>query len=410
MAYITFYFQIHQPRRLNEVDPIGFSKHFHENLEKTYFNDGLNSLVFNRTAYKCYYPATEIILHNLERLKNTSRPFKVAFGMSGTFLEQCQMFQPELLKLFKRLTDTGCVEILGETYYHSLASLYETKDEFREQVKKHQDKLKELFGIQSVTFRNTELLYNNTVAREVANMGFKAILTEGLPHVLKWRSPDYVYKAKNSDIKILLRNYGVSDEVGYRFSHKYTTADDFASWLSKITGETCNIFMDYETFGEHQWPETGIMEFLKALPDAILRHEHLKFATPGEVASSIPANDEIDVFEYSTISWADLERDSSAWLGNDVQKTAFSIIKNMESLVKSTKDEKFLDIWRNLQTSDHLYFMCNKWLGDGDVHGYFSHYESIWKAIGNFFAILFDFHNAITYKLKGNISENQALK
>lgn len=399
MAFITFYFQIHQPRRLHEVDPIGLSSYYHEDLEKAYFNDGLNSLVFDRASEKCYFPATEMLLNSVERLKQTSRPFKIAFGLSGTFLDQCAMFDPKLLDLFKRLADTGCVEFLAETYYHSLASLYDSKVEFREQVTMHADKIEELFGIRPVTFRNTELLYNNTIAREAARMGFKAVLTEGLPHVLQWRSPDYVYKAKGSDIKLLLRNYGVSDEVGYRFSHKTITADDFAGWVSEVTGETCNVFIDYETFGEHQWQETGIMNFLNFLPDAILKHENLIFATPGEVAEVCPANDEMDVYEYSTISWADIERDSSAWLGNDAQKAAYGVIKNIEAMVKQTKDEKFIRIWRNLQTSDHFYFMCNKWLGDGDVHSYFSHYNSIWKAIGNYFAVLCDFQKAIAYKL-----------
>lgn len=399
MAFVTIYFQVHQPRRLREVDLINFTGGYHEDLEKAYFNDGLNSLVFNRTANNCYFPATEIILSNLEKYKNTSRPFKVSFSFSGTFLDQCMMFRPDLLDLFKKLADTGCVEFLGETYYHSLASLYESKDEFREQVMMQNNKIKELFGIRPTTFRNTELLYNNAIAREAYSMGFKAILTEGLQHVLHWRSPDYVYKAKGSDIKVLLRNYGVSDEIGYRFTHKIITADDFAHWLSGIAGETCNIFIDYETFGEHQWRETGILDFLRYLPEAIFKHNNLLFATPTEVANVCPAHDEIDVFEYSTISWADLERDSSAWLGNDVQKAAFGIIKNMEPLVKKTGDEKFIRIWRYLQTSDHLYFMCNKWLGDGDVHGYFSHYGSIWKAIGNLFTILYDFQKAITYKL-----------
>lgn len=401
MAYITFYFQIHQPRRLKEVDPISLGGYYHEDLEKTYFNDGLNSLVFNRAANKCYFPATKILLANVERLKRANKPFKVSFGLSGTFLDQCAMFRPDLIDLFRKLADTGCVEFLCETYYHSLAGLYQSKDEFIEQVTMHREKIEGLFGIKPVTFRNTELLYNNTIAREVANMGFKAILAEGLPHVLQWRSPDYVYKAKNSNIKLLLRNYGVSDEVGYRFTHKVITADDFASWLAKITGETCNIFIDYETFGEHQWHETGIMGFLQYLPDAILKYEQLSFATPGEVAAACPANDEIDVYEYDTISWADLERDSSAWLGNDVQRAAFGALMNMESLVKKTEDEQFIRIWRSLQTSDHLYFMCNKWLGDGDVHGYFSHYGTIWKAMGNFFAVLCDFQQAIAHKIGG---------
>lgn len=399
MAYITFYFQVHQPRRLNEVDPVEFGRQFHKDLEKTYFNDGLNSLVFNRAANKCYFPATETLLNSIEELKQTSRPFKIAFGLSGVFLDQCAMFRPELLDLFKRLADTGCVEFLGETYYHSLAGLYKSKNEFREQVTMHRDKIKKLFGFRPTTFRNTELLYNNAIAREVADMGFKAILTEGLPHILQWRSPDYVYKGKDSDIKVLLRNYGVSDEIGYRFSHKVITADDFASWLAGIHGETCNIFMDYETFGEHQWSETGIMEFLRFLPEAILKHENVSFATPGEVAAACPANDELDVHEYGTISWADLERDISAWLGNDAQRAAFGAMENLEVLVKKTGDKQFLKIWRNLQTSDHLYFMCNKWLGDGDVHSYFSHYSSIWKAIGNYFAVLCNFQKAITYKL-----------
>ena len=398
MAYITFYFQIHQPRRLNEVDPIDLGRHYHENLEETYFNDGLNGDIFNRVADKCYFPATELLLASVKRLKDTRNPFKISFSLSGTFLDQCIMFRPELLTLFKQLADTGCVEFLCETYYHSLASLYESKVEFREQVMMHREKIEEQLGVKPVVFRNTELLYNNIIAREVADMGFRAILTEGLPHILGWRSPDYVYKAKGSDIKLLLRNYSVSDEVGYRFTHKVITADDFAAWLAKITGETCNIFIDYETFGEHQWKETGILDFLQFLPDAILKYPQLSFATPGEVAAACPANDEIDVHEHGTISWADMERDSSAWLGNDIQKAAFGAVKNLEPLVKRTEDEQFIRIWRNLQTSDHLYFMCNKWLADGEIHGYFSHYSSIWKAMGNFFAVLCDFHNAVNYK------------
>ncbi|MEK7395901.1 MAG: glycoside hydrolase family 57 protein [Candidatus Poribacteria bacterium] len=399
MAYITFYFQIHQPRRLNEVDLVNFSQGYHEDLEKTYFNDGLNRLVFNRIANNCYFPATEIILANLEKFKKADRPFKVSFSMSGTFLDQCVMFRPDLIDLFKKLYDTGCAEFLGETYYHSLASLYESHSEFKDQITMHSDKIEKLFGVKPTTFRNTELLYNNVIAKEVHEMGFKAILTEGLQHVLKWRSPDFVYKAKGSDIKVLMRNYGISDEIGYRFTHKLVTADLFASWLSEITGETCNIFIDYETFGEHQWQETGILEFLRYLPEAIMKRGNLICETPGKIAEVCPANDEIDVFEYDTISWADLERDSSAWLGNDSQKAAFGIIRDMETAVKQIGDEKFTRIWRNLQTSDHLYFMCNKWLGDGDVHGYFSHYGSIWKAIGNTFAVLHDFQKALGYKL-----------
>lgn len=380
---VCFYFQVHQPHRLTWWNP----------GQTRYFDDYKNEHIFKRVARKCYFPTGKNILHNIEKFKNCGRDFKVSYSLSGTFIEQCEKFEPDLLGLWQEMADTKRVEFLGETYYHSLASLFESPDEFKEQVKLHSSRIKELFGQKPKVFRNTELLYNNRIARLIEELGFKGIITEGTERLLEWRSPNYTYKPVDSNLKVLLRNYKLSDDIAYRFSARWwnewpLTADKFAGWLSSAEGQFVNLFMDYETFGEHQWEDTGIFHFLDVLPDKILDHPNLEFATPSELVSLDPIGT-IDAFEMGkTISWADLERDESAWLGNRMQQICFQELKNMAPLIKTNAERK---TWRNLQTSDQIYYLCTKGFGDGNVHSYFSPFSNPYDAYANFLAIIQDF-------------------
>jgi alpha-amylase len=301
------------------------------------------------------------------------------------------------------------VEFLEETNYHSLAGLFDDREEFKEQIYEHQNNMKEMLGVKPQVFRNTELLYNNSLAATVEELGYKAILTEGTERLLGDRSPNYVYRAKDSNIRVLLRNYKLSDDIGYRFSSRWwseypLTADKWASWASLTPGETINIFMDYETFGEHQWEETGIFKFLRALPAEVMDRK-LTFRTPSEVISRYDPVGEIDVGDFSTISWADNERDTSAWLGNDMQRRCFEDVKMLAPYVRRTNDMEIIRIWKHLLTSDHFYYMCTKWLGDGDVHSYFSIHSSPFDAAINYMGVLIDFKSMVFKKLRG-MNEN----
>ena len=363
MTSVCFYFQIHQPFRLNWFWPEK-GKNWNGPLAELYFDKPLNEFTFKKVAGKCYHKANDIILSQIDRFKKDDRKFKVSFSLSGTFLDQCEKWDKDLLEKFKQMSESGCVEFLCETYYHSLASLQEDRTEFVEQVKQHQQAIKDLLGQTPKVFRNTELLYHNEIAKEVEKMGFKAIMTEGIERILDgWKSPNFIYKRKDGNIKVLLRNYRLSDDIGYRFSSRDwseypLTAEKYAAWLSASPGTTVNIFIDYETFGEHQWEDTGIFWFLGALPQEVLKRQNLQFATPSEVVEKYPSVGDIDVPYYQTVSWADLERDASAWLGNHTQHLAFSQIKSMEKLVKDSKNEDFLKTWRYLQTGDHTSTTC----------------------------------------------------
>ncbi len=407
MTSICIYFQIHQPYRLKWFWPDGGYK---GPLEDYYFDTKLNEWTLHKVANKCYWPATQNILHNIEALKHEKRQFKVSYSLSGVILEQMERWDKDLLDLFKQLADTKCVEFLCETKYHSLASLFDYREEFFEQVKEHQSMLKDLLGVKSKVFRNTELLYHDTIAKEIKKLGFNAILTEGIERILEgWKSPNYIYTSKGCDLKVLLRNYGISDDVGYRFSAKWwdgwpLTAEKYASWLASTSGDTINIFLDYETFGEHQWEDTGIFHFLDALPHKILEYPHLEFNTPSEVVDRYYPRGEISVPWYETVSWADMERDPSAWLSNHIQFLNFNELKRLEDPVKKSKNKEFLDIWRKLTISDHYYYMCTKGMGDGSVHEYFSHHGNPYDAGINYFAALSDFkERVLKYNLKNGI-------
>lgn len=402
MTSINFCFQVHQPFRLANLQPNGYQ--LNANFQD-YFNHGLDKIVFDRVVQRCYLPTNSIILELIDKFKHEKRKFKVTYSITGTFLEMCEMFNKDVLESFKQLAETNCVEFLGETYYHSLASLFESKDEFIEQVKLHSQAIKDLLGFRPVVFVNTEMIYNNIIAKTVEDLGFKGIFTEGVERILGWRSPNFVYLRKfcfendptpDKRIKVLLRNYRLSDDIGYRFSAKNwdqwpLTADKFAAWLNATPGQCINIFIDYETFGEHQWPESGIFWFLRSLPQAILNYKGLEFSTPTETIEKYEPVGEIDVFEFSTVSWADLERDVSAWLGNRMQQICFEELKGLEPLVKSLNRPDFLKTWRMLQISDHSYYCCTKSLEDGDVHKYFNSFHTPHDAFANYFSIIQDF-------------------
>jgi len=382
---VCFYFQVHQPMRLRRFSPF---ENGGRSLFDLYFDSELNKRLLEKVAAKCYFPTNDLILSLLDAFPD----FKVSFSLTGVFIEQCRMFMPSLLDSFKELGKNKRVDFLSETYYHSLSSLFEEKMEFLEQVRMHGKAMKEL-GKSPKVFRNTEAIFSNEIASLAESEGYDGIMTEGLEQVLGWRSPNYIYSVRNnSRIKALLRHYRLSDDIGYRFSARWwsgypLTAEKYAGWLSELQGDCVNLFMDYETFGEHQWEDTGIFEFLSHLPGEILKHEHLEFATPSEL-TLLKASGEIDV--PHTISWADMERDTSAWLGNEMQRSCFMTIKNLEGSVKETGDEDLIRAWRLLQNSDHLYYLSTKSLSDQDVHNYFSPYDNPFDGFINFMNILQD--------------------
>lgn len=394
MTSVCMYFQVHQPFRLRRFWPDERTGFFR------YFDERSNREIFERVARKCYLPANKTLLESIDEHKGK---FRFALSVSGTLLEQCEFWNKDVLEGFRQMAESGAVEFLDETFYHSLASIFEDKTEFIGEIEEHNKRMVDLLGVKPQVFRNTELLYNNTVAKIVSDLGYKAILTEGADHMLDGRSPNVLYKAKGSGIPVIFRNYKLSDDIGYRFSARWwegypLTAEKWASWASGIKEDCVNIFMDYETFGEHQWEETGIFGFLQKLPGEVLK-THLNFSTPSELVKKYKPAAEIDVGDFSTISWADMERDTSAWLGNDMQRRCFEEMKLLEPFVKKTRDPEILQIWKHLLTSDHYYYMCTKWLGDGDVHSYFSVHSTPFDAAVNFMAVVMDFKAEVFKKL-----------
>jgi alpha-amylase len=375
----TLYFFAHQPFRLRRwqdrdahrpVDPA--------DLERHYFDEDLDRDIFQKVARKCYVPATALLRETLSKYASSDKPFKVAFGLSGTFLEQARRWAPEVIDLFRDLVKTGRVELCGETYYHGLSSLFDDdKTEFRAQVAKHSDLVHQLFGVRPVVFRNTEMLFNDSISRTIRDLGFRGILTEGVDWLMaNWRSPDFVYSSA-SGLPVLLRNYRLSDDVGYRFSRTSLRAEQFASWLGENTDPCVLVAMDYEAIGEHMWSDTGIFDFIAALPEAVARYPQIEWSTPSETIDRIHAVGEVRVGDFSTISWADRERDTSAWLRSEMQQFCFEETKRMAGAIRATGDPHFLDVWRKMQTSDHLYYLSDKSMNDGDVHKYFSAYGPV---------------------------------
>ena len=388
MTSVCFYFEVHQPMRLNRFSVFNIGKDI-DSLS-TYFDKKLNKDIFNKVAHKCYLPTNNLLL---DLINEFDGKFRISFSLTGTFVEYCERFMPEVLDSFKELFRTGAVDFIEETYYHSLSSLYDELDEFVQQVHMHRQMIKRIFNYTPKVFRNTEAIYDNRIAKKIADLGYKGIITEGSDRVLGWRSPNFVYKPVNADIKVLLRNYKLSDDIGFRFSSRNwpgfpLTADKYARWMSRSEGDLINLFIDYETFGEHQWTETGIFNFIRHLPGEVLNHQHLDFVTVSEAIDRYEVVGDIDV--PWAISWADEDRDVSTWLGNDMQMACFNELREIGKKLKHHDDEKLLQTWRLLQTSDHLYYVSTKGFEDGNVHAYFSPYDVPYDGFINYMNILQD--------------------
>jgi alpha-amylase len=395
MKSICFYFQVHQPFRLR------LYRFFEIGKSHNYYDDIQNSWLCRRIADKCYLPTNQLML---DLINQTQGKFKISYSISGTAIEQFQRYTPEVIDSFKRLADTGKVEFLCETYTHSLAAL-KSENEFNSQVKIQKKLIKDIFNYNPKVFRNTELIYSDEIGRMVRKLGFIGQLAEGAKQVLGWRSPNYLYEHKDKNgLKLLLKNYQLSDDIAFRFSQSSwseypLTADKYVLWLNQIENPECiNLFMDYETFGEHQWKETGIFDFLRALPDMVFKYSDFDFKTPTELIKTLKPKDTFS--SESPISWADEERDVTAWLGNDLQKDAFNQIYELEQQVLATKDKDLISVWRHLQTSDNFYYICTKWFSDGDVHKYFNHYDSPYDAYINYMNILSDFRLTLEERLQ----------
>jgi alpha-amylase len=376
MPSICFYFQVHQPYRLKEYTFFDIGSDHH------YFDDAKNRQVLDKVSEKCYLPTNKLMLELIEKHQGK---FKISYSISGVALEQFEAWRPDVLQSFVDLGNTGCVEFISETYYHSLAYIF-SKDEFKKQVQQHRDLVKRLFNQEPKVFRNTELQYNNELAKYIEDMGYEGIICEGVDRLLYGRTPNHLYRAPNANhIKSLLKNYRLSDDIAFRFSDRNwvefpLTADRFANWVHAVAGqgETINLFMDYETFGEHQWEQSGIFEFMRYMPEFVLQHPDFGFKTVSETLAAYPVRDVYDAHDLT--SWADTERDLSAWLGNPMQDEAIAKIYSLEQQVYASGNAALIDSWKKMLTSDHFYYMCTKYWADGDVHKYFSPYESPYDA------------------------------
>ena len=387
MTEICVYAQVHQPYRLRQF------RLFDIGSGGEYFDDDSNRRLLRRVADKCYLPTNRLLA---DLIRRSNGEFKVALSLSGALLDQCAEWAPDVLQSFQDLVGTGGVELLGETYFHSLAALI-SPEEFAEQVEQHRRAIYRWFGQRPTVFRNTELIYWDGVAPAVQRLGFRGMMVEGADHVLGWRSSNYVYEAATAPgLRLLPRNYRLSDDVGFRFSNRGwdgwpLTAEKYADWLQASEGDSLHLFVDYETFGEHQWANTGIFDFLAQLPWECLRRG-LRFAHPSELAARSPVAPLS--FERPT-SWADVERDTTAWLGNRLQYAAQERLYGLRSAVLASGDPRRIQDWRRLTTSDHLYYMCTKWFADGDVHKYFSPYDSPYDAFVAFMNVAQDLEQAV---------------
>ncbi len=404
MSSVCLYFEVHQPYRVRSYDV------FQVGRDHQYFDDALNGAIMRKVAQKCYLPANQLLLQLIERCAGR---FRVAFSLSGVALEQMQLYAPEALESFQELVASGAVELLAETYYHSLSALYDSA-EFREQVAMHGRLMKSLFGVTPTCFRNTELIYDDRIGAEVAKLGYRGVLAEGADDILGWRSPNFVYGAAGEDagrLGLLLKNYRLSDDIAFRFSdqrwaHFPLSADKYAGWLHELEdvearagasertrADTVNLFVDYETFGEHHWVDTGIFDFLEHMPEAILRRSDWSFKTPSETLASYPAVAPLSF--PRTVSWADLERDLTAWCGNEMQRRALDRVYLLGDRIKRRNNPALLALWRKLTTSDHFYYMSTKWFSDAEVHAYFSPYESPYEAFINYMNVLSDIEGSL---------------
>ena len=401
MTSVVFYFQVHQPFRLLP------QTRFDLQAKASYFDDGLNRYITERVAERCYLPTNQVLLDAIER---TNGRFRCSFSLSGTALTQLEKWSPEALDSFIELAQTGACEILCETAYHSLASITDAH-ELEAQVNSHRQRIEDLFGTSPKSFRNTELVFDNELAKRIEGLGFEVLIGEGADRLLGWRSPRYVYRPKGTTrLKLLLRDYLFSDDIAFRFSNPEwesypLMADTFAGWLKRALPEEAfiGLFMDYETFGEHQSEETGILEFLTHLPEFVLAEENLDFQTPLELARNNKALDELDAPD--PISWADEKRDLSAWLANGMQIEANKRLYDLAPKLRRAEakgGEELMETWRKLTTSDHVYYMYTRRHEDGNVHEYFTPYDSPHDSYLLFMNVLEDLERRVDEHLDGS--------
>lgn len=391
---LMMYFQVHQPQRLASFNFFAIGS------GQEYFNHSFNEDIIKRVAENCYLPTNNLLLKLIKKYPDV----RFAFSIPGTTLDLLNRVAPKALDSFRELAKTGAVEFLGETNYHSLASML-GGTEFEEQVLEHSEKLLHYLGVRPSVFRNTELIYNDEIGNRISYMGFQGIISDGIDRVLEGRSQHHIYThPEHADFKILLRNYNLSDDIAFRFVQhgKPLDVDQYLSWLKAIPSDEplINLAMDYETFGEHQRHETGILNFLENFISKIAKQKRIKMVTPSEAIRTIPAAEALPIPQF--ISWADQERDLSAWLGNDMQRDAFDNVTKLESDLKKLGDPGLLETWRHLLTSDHFYYMSTKKAGDGTVHSYFSHYPSPYEAFINYMNILSDFTLRVKEACKKN--------
>jgi alpha-amylase len=381
---VIFYFQVHQPRRLRQM------RFFDIGSDKGCFDDQLNKEIIQRIATNCYLPTNALFL----KLIKKHPEIRLTFSISGITLEQFESYAPEVLDSFRALADTGSVEFLCETYYHSLACMI-PGHEFEIQALKHAEAIEKHFGKRPTVFRNTELIYNDEIGKRVSMLGFNGIFTDGIRQVVgNNKSVHQVYHHPNEkDLRIFLRDFLLSDDIAFRFSQhgNKLTAESYMTWLSDATADEkiATVAMDYETFGEHQKKESGIMDFMRKLMTGLAKSPIHKMMTPSEAIEQLEPHSALSVPEH--VSWADQERDLSAWLGNDMQRDAFDSLKELDRQVKSLSSTEILKTWRLLQTSDHFYYMSTKNGSDGMVHNYFSPYPSPYEAFINYMNVLTDF-------------------
>lgn len=397
MKAIVLYLHVHQPYRVRHYTI--FDTGSDSNYFDTHFDaDSNNERIIHKVAEKSYIPTNTKLLELLHQHPE----MKLSLSITGTVLDQLEQWSPATLKSFQALTDTGRVEIVGETYYHSLAFFY-SQSEFEAQVQMHKEKVQKLFGQTPTIFRNTELSYNNDLAYWADKAGYKGILAEGWDPVLGWRSSNFVYRpAYTENIRLLMKNYKLSDDIAFRFGDREwaewpLTANKFAHWLNESGDATnFNLFMDYETFGEHQWSESGIFEFLHHLPAEWLKQEGSTFMTATEAVEAFEPVDTVDT--PHTTTWADTERDLSAWLGNPMQQQAIQALFDIQKPIMQSGDWDLISDWRKLTTSDHFYYMCTKWFSDGDIHAYFSPYKTPYEAFTNFMNVWHDLRHRLAAK------------
>ena len=387
MENLCFYFQVHQPFRLKQY------RFFEIGNDHYYFDDYANKRIMRKVAKRAYLPANELFLKLAKKYKGQ---FKVTFSITGSALDQFELYAPEVIESFQKLAATGQVEFLAETYSHSLVALKD-EQEFAAQVRMHSDKIYELFNQRPKVFRNTELVYGDAIGEQVAKLGYKGMLAEGARHILGWKSPNFLYfNVTRPELKLMLRNFKLSDDIAFRFSNRGwkewpLDADKYLKWLKGINRDEdlVNLFMDYETLGEHQPAESGIFLFMEALFSKLIEQSDINLVTPSEVINKFQPVAPLPV-PYPT-SWADEERDLSAWLGNELQKEAFNKLYALRNDVIEANDPDLTRDWAYLQASDHFYYMCTKFFSDQAVHNYFNPYSSPYDAFINYMNVLSDF-------------------